>query len=282
MFNFVEVNSTFYQIPPLKKVEKWRELVPPFFRFAVRAHQSILHRYKLQPADGTFETFNCMQHICSVLDAEILHLLVPSSYETAEIVTSLRNLLPSLNLQKLRLAVEIRGKESSHLPPELLKTMQEFNIIHCVDISRGEMPAYESDTLYARLFGKGEHNVYQPTDGELSEINNKTSLGKSEKIVMSFHFVRMYKDGARFKMYKETGKFPAVTRSTGLASLEEVLSEDARFPSTRQELIRSQGWKIFDFNETERVHAGEALEKLPEQTYNNLGEVVDRLKPVMR
>jgi hypothetical protein len=160
--------------------------------------------------------------------------------------------------------------------------MQEHSIVHCVDLSKGEAPAYRSDILYTRLFGKGEQNVYQPTDKELVEIDKRASGEKSEKVVMSFHFVKMYKDAARLKIYKQTGKFPMVTRSTGLASLEDVLSEDARFPSTKQELLSSQGWKIFDLTETERIHVGDALEKLPEMTYKDLGEVAKRLKLVLK
>ncbi len=143
------------------------------------------------------------------------------------------------------------------------------------------MPAYESDILYTRLFGRGKHNVYQPMDSELLEIDNRASREKPEKMVMSFHFVKMYKDAARFKTYKQTGKFPTVTRSTGLASLEEVLDEDARFPSTKQELLLTQGWKIFDLTKAERVHVADFLEKLPEGIYNNLGEIADKLKSVI-
>ena len=277
------MNSTFYQIPLLKEVEEWRKLVPPDFKFAVRAHQSITHKYKLQPVEEVLEAFERMKQICGKLNAEVMHLQVPSFFElTKTSIINLRNVLSSVSLQKLRLALEIRGVRSSQLPPELLKTMREYNIVHCTDLSRGEMPAYESDILYTRLFGKGKHNVYQPTDEELSEIDNEASSGKSKKIFMSFHFVRMYKDAARLKTYKQSGKFPMITRSTGLASLEEVLSEDARLPSTKQELIRSQGWKIFDLTETNRIHVGDLLEKLPEATYNNLGEVAERLKRVMR
>ena len=279
----MEVNSTFYQIPLLKEVEKWRRHVPPDFKFSVRAHQSITHLYKLQPVEETFEAFERMNQICSTLDAEVMHLQVPPSFELTETsITNFHSLLSSVSLRKLRLALEIRGVRSSQLPPELLKTMQEYNIVHCTDLSRAEMPAYESDMLYTRLFGKGKHNVYQPTDEELVEIDKKASSGKSEKIVMSFHFVRMYKDAARLKTYKQTGQFPMVTRSTGLDSLEEVLSEDARFPSTKQELIRSQGWKIFDLTETKRIRVENLLEKLPEATYDDLGEVADRLERVMR
>jgi uncharacterized protein YecE (DUF72 family) len=282
VFNFVEVNSTFYQIPALKEAESWRRLVPPAFKFSVRAHQSITHKYRLQPSNESFEAFESMKQICSKLEAEVMHLQVPSSFElTKTSIAAFRSLLSSVSLQKLRLALEVRGTRSAQLPSELLKTMQDYDIVHCTDLSSDEMPAYESDILYTRLFGKGQHNVYQPTDEELREIDKKAAGGKSEKIVMSFHFVRMYKDAARLKTYKQSGKFPSVTRSTGLDSVEEVLGEDARFPSTKHELIRSQGWKIFDLTETERIHVGDVLEKLPETTYNNLGEIVDRLKPVV-
>jgi len=283
IFNFVEVNSTFYQMPQLKEVEKWRKHVPPDFEFSVRAHQSITHQYRLQPVKETFEAFERMKQICGALDAEVMHLQVPPSFEITK--TSIRNfhsILSSVSLPNLRLALEIRGTRSSQLPPELLKIMQEYNIVHCTDLSTAETPAYESDMLYTRLFGLGKHNVYQPTDEELVEINEKTSSGKSEKIVMSFHFVKMYKDAVRFKTYKQTGQFPMLTRSTGLGSLEEVLSEDARFPTTKQELIRSQGWKVFDLTETKRIRVGDMLEKLPEATYNDLGEVADRLEYRMR
>jgi uncharacterized protein YecE (DUF72 family) len=283
IFNFVEVNSTFYQIPELKEVEKWRRRVPSDFRFSVRAHQSITHQYRLRPVDGTFEALERMKQICNALDAEIMHLQTPPSFElTKASIMNFQNILSSVNLQKLRLALEIRGTKSQQLHPKLLKTMQENNIIHCTDLSRAEKPAYESDMLYTRLFGLGKHNVYQPTDDELVEIDRLASSEKSEKIVMSFHFVRMYTDAARFKTYKQTGQFPMVTKSTGLDSLEEILGEDARFPSTKQELMQSQGWKLFDLSETERIRLMDLLEKLPETIYNDLDEVIDELEHMMR
>ena len=283
VFDFVEVNSTFYQIPPLKEVEKWRKLVPRNFKFSVRAHRSITHQHKLQPVQEIYEVLDRMKQVCSVLNADILHLQTPTTFRPTEAsINNLRNFLASANLGKLRIALEMRGVQPSNLPSDLVKTMQDFNVVHSVDLSKGEMPAYESDRLYARLFGKGRHNVYQPTDGELAEIDNKASSGKSEKIAMSFHFVRMYKDAARLKIYKQTGKFPMVTRSTGVTSLEEVLSEDARFPATKQELVQSQGWKLFDLTKTERARTGDLLQRLPEGTYNDVREVTERVKQLMR
>jgi uncharacterized protein YecE (DUF72 family) len=275
VFNFVEVNSTFYQIPSLVEVENWRRLVPSDFSFSVRAHRSITHTHKLKPEGDVFTIFEKMKRICNVLKAEILHLQTPATFRVDEMsFKNMQQLLPSLNLGNLRLALEIRGTSSTGLPDDFLRLMQDNNIIHSIDLSKGEKPAYDSDTLYTRLFGKGEHNIYQPTDGELMEIDRKAKSMQSSKIVMSFHFVRMYKDAARLKTYRQTGKFPPITNSTGIASLEAVLGEDTTFPATKQQLVKSQGWKLFDFSRTERIRVAEGLDTLPERTYNSLAEVI--------
>jgi hypothetical protein len=88
----------------------------------------------------------------------------------------------------------------------------------------------------------------------------------------------MYKDAARLKVYKQTGKFPSITRSTGLTSLAEILSEDTRFPATKQELVQGQGWKLFDLNKTTRAHAKDFLQKLPEKKYMNITNIMSALQ----
>jgi len=282
-FNFVEVNSTFYEIPPLKQAEKWRKIVPQDFQFTVRAHQTMTHKHRLQPKPETLETFEKLRKICKILKAEIIHFQTPPSLKTKqESIRNIQDFLSTISLGKMRIALETRGTSPSKLPSELIKTMQEHNIIHCTDLSKGEMPACEANILYSRLFGKGHHNIYQPTDEELKEIDKKASKGNFEKVILSFHFVRMYKDAARLKIYKQTGKFPRITKSTGLTSLEQVLQEDAKFPAKKQKLIQSQGWKLFDLTREKRIHARDLLQKLPEKTYNNINEVIQTLQSIIR
>jgi hypothetical protein len=158
--------------------------------------------------------------------------------------------------------------------------MQENGIIHCVDLSKAEEPAFESDILYTRLFGKGKHNIYQPTDEELEEVDKRILFSKADRADVSIHFIRMYKDAARLKVYKLTGKFPPITNSTGLSSFQETLTEDARFPSTKQELIENQGWKLFDYSKERRIHVADLLQKLPEKTYKSVDDVISTLKPI--
>jgi uncharacterized protein YecE (DUF72 family) len=49
-FDFVEIDSTFYAVPPADTVRRWRENVPPTFRFAAKVPQVITH--DPDPASG--------------------------------------------------------------------------------------------------------------------------------------------------------------------------------------------------------------------------------------
>ena len=281
IYNFVEVNSTFYEIPSTNQIEKWRNIVPEDFQFTVRAHRSITHQYKLQRTKENLKRLKEMKKICEILQAEILLLQTPASLEiTKDVIENFRDLLSSIELNKLRIALETRGTKVSTYPRELLKNMQEYNIINSVDLLKGELPAYKSDILYSRLFGKGEKNIYQPTDQELKEIDIRAKTGKYKKVVLSFHSQRMYRDAGRFKIYKQTGKFPSITKTTGLSSLREILKEGNIFPATKEQLIKHHGWKLFDYTQEKRVRTIEFLQKLPSREFQNVNQVIELLRSV--
>jgi uncharacterized protein YecE (DUF72 family) len=278
LFNFVEVNSTFYQIPNMKTVESWRRQVQPDFKFSVRCNKDVTHEYQFQPTEQAFGTLRDMVAICKTLNAEILHMQTPSSFQpNKENAHLLDSFTQSADLKDVRIALEVRGNNQA-LSTEFIQVMKKRNIIHSIDLSNDEEPAYKSDILYTRLFGKGTHNIYQPTDQELVKIDKRASSGTHKKAVVSFHFVRMYQDARRLKQYRETGKFPAITRSTGLDSLLVVMKEDAQFPTSKKELIEHQGWKLYDTTKQERIRASETLQKLPERNYENLEDVISALQ----
>ena len=53
-FNFVEVNSTFYEIPKMKMVESWRKKVPKDFEFSVRCNKTITHELMFESVPEAF------------------------------------------------------------------------------------------------------------------------------------------------------------------------------------------------------------------------------------
>jgi uncharacterized protein YecE (DUF72 family) len=52
-FNTVEINNTFYRMPKIEVLEKWRNEVPEDFKFIIKAPKLITHIKKLEPDDST-------------------------------------------------------------------------------------------------------------------------------------------------------------------------------------------------------------------------------------
>jgi len=155
--------------------------------------------------------------------------------------------------------------------------MQDFNIVHCVDLSK-EKPNFSSDIIYGRLFGKGKHNLYQFADEELADIKKTVSDAQPKIAALSYHGARMYSDAARFFQYEKTGKFLPVTSFVGADSVRAVLGEDAAFPSSKERLITDQGWKVVDLSLDKRVHLSELLNKIPDRVYWGVEEILVALE----
>ncbi len=276
-FNFVEVNSTFYKYPSIRMVEAWRRTVPSNFTFTVRCHQDLTHKIGLKPNDEAHMVFNQMVTVCRALDAPVLHLLTPAGYAFDDnAVEQARAFLSTTNHKGIRLAWETR----SLMTTKLARLVHDFDIIHSVDLSKEEV-SYYADTVYTRVFGKGKHNIYQFTDEELDEVNQKILKSEARMAIITFHGLRMNTDAARFKKYIESGTFIPVTAYTGIKSAKAVLEEDAQFPATKAQLIEHQGWKVVDLNEQQRIHLSKLLRRIPEKTYRNTQEVTRELEKIL-
>lgn len=278
VFDFVEVNSTYYEYPGLKTVSSWRSRVPEGFEFSVRCHKNLVQAFEPNHGIDAPKVLERMEKVCSTLHASFLTILVPARIGLNEegLASGLEDALSTFHASGTRIAVELRGG----LSEKVLRVLEENDAVHSVDLSR-QQPAYESKMLYSRLFGKGQDNVYEFDEGELREIATKASAPKFEKSILAFHGVRMYRDAGRLKSFLQKGKFPQITGQTGLDSLKEVLQEDASFPATKSELVAKEGWKLFDLTEDERTRAAEVLGELPDRTFPSLDDVMASLKPLL-
>jgi uncharacterized protein YecE (DUF72 family) len=277
VFNFVEVNYTFYEYPDTRRVEQWRRTVPDDFTFAVRCHQDLTHRIGLKPVDEAYYVLSRMVTYCDILDAPFLVLETPARYVmNQDAVDRARDFLSSANLKGVRLVWEVRAPVTS----AVIDLMRDFSAIQCVDLSV-ETPSVESDIIYSRLFGKGKHNIWQFTDDELLTVDKEIESISPRIAALSYHGVRMNSDAARYMQYKKTKTFLPVTSFTGVDSARAVLSEDAQFPMSKSELIANQGWKVVDLTVEKRVHFSELLLKIPEKTYNDIDEVANALEAVI-
>ncbi len=252
--------------------------MPKGFEFAVRSHQGLVNAIRTGQELMLTRVLEKMTDICKRLDANILSILLPDKLglTNENLTKSLASIASRFTANDTQVGVEIRGR----VEKEVLETMAENNIIHSVDLSREE-PANDSRTLYSRLFGKGSSNVYQFDDEEIKAIADRAASPKFEKSILAFHGVRMYGDAARLKAFLQTGKFLKVTSQTGLDSLGAVLKEDARFPASRDDLVGSQGWKLFDLTIDKRMRVAKILANAPDKTYSSHLELLSTLEPFL-
>lgn len=168
-FDCVEVNSTFYTHPSIELVKSWRRRVPDDFMFSVRCYKDLTHKNLLSSSNENCKILARSLRICHELRAEILHIQTPPSFDPGEKLKDIRDLFSSTDFGKVKPAWEIRGR----ITQATIDLMRDTGIIHCTDISK-EMPSTDSDILYTRLFGHGEHNLKIP--GNKTGIDRKSGL----------------------------------------------------------------------------------------------------------
>lgn len=270
-FDFVEVNVTFYRHILEATARRWRSSVPPDFVFAVKAHHDATHRARMRPTASARAALAQTSRVARILRSPYVILETPPSLAFGrEEIAGLRE-FAAIAPDGVRLGLEARAHALGTLPPPLARAMEDLGILDVVDLS-SHRPRVSADALYTRVFGKGTYNAYQLDDTEMRQIDH---VGReATSAAYAFHGVRMYKDAARFLTFRRTGLFPPATESVGLDSLAEVLTPDARFPATREDLLRDHGWKVIDLDEDQRVHADAYLARLPVATYRTLHEVL--------
>lgn len=275
-FRFIEVNSTFYTIPSFGIVKSWRRRVPADFEFTVKANKTITHLEKLRPTSKTSKILEEMIKICKILGSKVLVLETPKNLYLSYILQNLKNLVEQVDLGETRLALEPRcgwysGERS------LVNEFMDLEIIPVTDYSREEPPYDDEEISYSRLFGLGEHNVYQFTDEDLKIIRERAERRRSKKVYLSFHGIQMYVDAARMERFLKKNELPPVTSSYGIDSLSEVL-RDAKFPMSKKELVMKHGWKLVDIDSKTRAPASVILKQLKKDSYSSLDEVLTELR----
>ena len=276
-FRFVEVNSTFYRHPSLLTARRWRRSVPEDFRFAVKGHRTITHTERFRATRPALSALARDSAISAVLGADILVLETPPDLRFGPGETAaLKDFSGALGAGQ-RIALEARGHAGGPLPSALATVLREVGGIDVVDLSKEDGPRVDSDVAYTRLFGKGAHNIWEFSDEELREIDASAASRESNRMVFAFHGVRMYKDAARFAEFRSGKPSPPATRERGQRALGEVLSPDAKFPATRESLLRDHGWKVVTAEGGENVHAAAYLQHLPDRRFESLDEALDSL-----
>jgi uncharacterized protein YecE (DUF72 family) len=278
-FSLVELNTTFYRYPKMSTVSRWRNKAPENFKFTVKAHQDISHKFKfsIKPSVKAFEQ---MKEICKTLKARILLIQTPRSFRPDKLKDACE-FLDKINREDLIIVWETRGPSWNEpaTREKLAKTLQRLEVPHVTDPFR-ETPTYTSNVAYFRLHGLGERMYYyQYTDKELKKLHEfvKPLEAKGKEVYVLFNNLSMFDDAVRFICYIETETFPSVTGAVGFESVKRVM-ERTIYPATKSVLLKKLGWRLVEVEEGKHVRLNELLKDLPSKAYKSVEEVLKEVK----
>ena len=165
-FDTVELNNSFYRLPPVEAFGRWRDATPANFIFAVKASRFITHNKKLKDPENAIENLLPRAAHLGPKLGPVLFQLPPRWRVNAERLLNLLAILPG----ELRYAFEFR--ELSWMTPEINAILKKFNTAFCIY----ELGGYHSplsvtaNFTYVRLHGP-ESGKYQ---GSYSDARLRT------------------------------------------------------------------------------------------------------------
>ena len=147
-FDTVEINNTFYRLPPVSTVEQWAKQAPPDFAYAVKLGGFGSHRMKLRDAASWLP--NHLDRVCR-LGAHLGPTLVqlpPRWKRNAERLDEFLTVAPA----DLRWAVELR--ESSWLHDDVFTVLAKHGAALCIHDLLADHPwELTTDWTYVRFHG---------------------------------------------------------------------------------------------------------------------------------
>jgi uncharacterized protein YecE (DUF72 family) len=191
LFDYVEVNTTFYHVPRLGMVRSWRRRVPRGFSFSVKCNRRATHVLGLRAVEGTFRVLERMRGVLRLLRSEMLVLQTPPGLFVDEgRVREVAALLPCAGLGGVRVFWEDRSPKSRGRLRAVREAMLGEGLVPVVDLSV-EPPMSGAPVTYSRMFGAGAYG-----EDLLSKIYGRMGGGAA---VLTFHGAGMYVDALRYK-----------------------------------------------------------------------------------
>lgn len=147
-FDTVELNNTFYRLPPPAQVERWRDQAPPGFCYAVKVGRYGTHRKKLRDADQWLARhLERVELLGDALGPNLVQL-PPNWRRDAARLDSFLEVAP----RHVRWAVEVRHE--SWLHDEVLDVLARHGAALCVhDLLPGHPWVRTTDWAYVRFHG---------------------------------------------------------------------------------------------------------------------------------
>jgi uncharacterized protein YecE (DUF72 family) len=150
-FDTVELNNSFYRLPPATAFDCWRDVTPSNFILAVKASRFITHNKKLKDPENALDNLLPRAAHLGPKLGPVLFQLPPRWRVNIERLENLLQILP----RDVRYAFEFR--ELSWMNPDVDSVLKKFNAAFCIYELAGYHSALNitADFAYVRLHGPG-------------------------------------------------------------------------------------------------------------------------------
>ncbi|KPK37234.1 MAG: hypothetical protein AMJ65_15070 [Phycisphaerae bacterium SG8_4] len=149
-FDTVEINNTFYHLPKEQTLNRWHDIAPEGFLYAVKANRFITHIKRLKDAAQPLERFFERVRLLGKNLGPVLYQLPPSLHKDLDLLGGFVKLLP----KKPPAVFEFRHE--SWYADDTFKLLTEANVGFCIhDMPGTESPrVVTSGTIYVRFHGR--------------------------------------------------------------------------------------------------------------------------------
>jgi len=150
-FDTVEINNTFYQLPPAERFQQWAAAAPTGFLFAVKANRFLTHRKKLKDAAEPLANFIQRARRLGKHLGPILYQLPPRWKRDVQRLDQFCSLLPP----RMQHVFEFRDPDWLHEDTyAVLKAHQASICVH--DLIDQHPHVVTGPIVYVRFHGVGE------------------------------------------------------------------------------------------------------------------------------
>jgi len=180
-FNTVELNVTFYRLPPESMFLGWYEKTPANFLFMAKGPRYITHRKKINIDDNYLKLFFSRIGTLKEKLGGVLWQFPPQFSANKDY---LEEFCQKINKQKIKTKQAFEFRHESWFIPEIYRLLEKYNASLCLADSK-KFPYAEvvtADFIYLRFHGRGSLYASKYKESELEKwaqkIKNWQKQGK--------------------------------------------------------------------------------------------------------
>ena len=153
-FTTVEINNSFYRLPEAQTFERWKQIVPTGFLFAVKASRFLTHIKRLKDPEGPIKLFFSRAERLAAHLGPVLFQLPPRWRADANRLSEFLDVLPARH----RYVVEFR--DDSWYTSEILDLLRRHNVALCLHDWHAEEWSQELTANFAYIRFHGTSGKY--------------------------------------------------------------------------------------------------------------------------